>query len=636
MSLLEDFSRSLNIAEDLEKEELDEIGRDALEEYQEDLSSRWEWEERNERWMKLATQVVEEKSWPWENASNVKYPLLTTAAVQFHARAYPALVPSGDLVRARVIGFDDTGMKAKKAIRISKHMTYQLMEEMSDWEDDMDKLCIYLPIVGCAFKKTYYSPILGRNVSEFVSAMDLVVNYWAKTLEDCSRKTHILSLSQNDVLERQRAGLYRNVSLQKNTGNSKGIDDEISGLTAPDMDDAPYKVLEQHTWLDLDDDGYKEPYIVTIDEAGTVLRIVARYTPADISYNAQNEVIKINAEEYFTKFDFIPNPDGGFYGIGFGVLLGPTNDAVNTILNQLIDQGTLATTAGGFIGRGARLKKGDTSFQPNEWKQVTVTGDDLRKNIFPLPIREPSSTLFNLLGMLLDSGNRLASTTDMMVGENPGQNQPATTTMAVIEQGMKVFTAIYKRIYRSLKKEYQKLYELNARYLSPEEYFVVLDPGKEQIAMIGQGDYDLKSMDVVPAADPNVITQAQRLAKAQALFDLVQLGTVNPQVATMRMLEAQEQPGIAQLVQMPPQQPNPADVREDRKLQMDYELRMKELYLEEVKLVSELKDKEWQKNLDALESILKEKASLREDFKAAAETQEKGNQYDESGTESIS
>jgi len=636
MSLLEDFSRSLNIAEDLEKEELDEIGRDALEEYQEDLSSRWEWEERNERWMKLATQVVEEKSWPWENASNVKYPLLTTAAVQFHARAYPALVPSGDLVRARVIGFDDTGMKAKKAIRISKHMTYQLMEEMSDWEDDMDKLCIYLPIVGCAFKKTYYSPILGRNVSEFVSAMDLVVNYWAKTLEDCSRKTHILSLSQNDVLERQRAGLYRNVSLQKNTGNSKGIDDEISGLTASDMDDAPYKVLEQHTWLDLDDDGYKEPYIVTIDEAGTVLRIVARYTPADISYNAQNEVIKINAEEYFTKFDFIPNPDGGFYGIGFGVLLGPTNDAVNTILNQLIDQGTLATTAGGFIGRGARLKKGDTSFQPNEWKQVTVTGDDLRKNIFPLPIREPSSTLFNLLGMLLDSGNRLASTTDMMVGENPGQNQPATTTMAVIEQGMKVFTAIYKRIYRSLKKEYQKLYELNARYLSPEEYFVVLDPGKEQIAMIGQGDYDLKSMDVVPAADPNVITQAQRLAKAQALFDLVQLGTVNPQVATMRMLEAQEQPGIAQLVQMPPQQPNPADVREDRKLQMDYELRMKELYLEEVKLVSELKDKEWQKNLDALESILKEKASLREDFKAAAETQEKGNQYDESGTESIS
>ena len=227
-----DLLTSINIAEDLSEQELHKIGKEALAGYERDEDSRWEWMSRNDKWIKLASQVVEHKSYPWENASNVKYPLVTLAAIQFHARAYPALVPSGsDIVRGRVIGFDDTGEKAEKAIRIGKHMTYQLMEKMEDWEEDMDKALIQLPIIGCGFKKTYYSPTLGRNVSEFVSAKDLVIDYWAKNLEDAQRKTHILNMSENEVIERIRGGLYRDVTLEKRNDYSDSVSDDISGLS---------------------------------------------------------------------------------------------------------------------------------------------------------------------------------------------------------------------------------------------------------------------------------------------------------------------------------------------------------------------------------------------------------------------
>jgi len=262
-----------------------------------------------------------------------------------------------------------------------------------------------------------------------------------------------------------------------------------------------------------------------------------------------------------TKFSFIPNPDGGFYDIGFGTLLGPINNTIDSSINQLLDAGTLSNLPSGFLGRGIRLKGGNYRFTPGEWKFVNSTGDDLRKGIVPLPVNAPDAVVFQLLGLMIQSGERLSSTVDSMVGENPGQNQKATTTVAVLEQGMKVFSGIYKRLYRSLKKEVKKLYRLNGMFLPEEAYFIILDPSQEQAGKIGQGDYNSGDADVIPSADPTVATEQQRLAKVQGLMELLQLGTVNPTEVTRRVLEAEEQPGIESLMQLPPPQPDPEMIK---------------------------------------------------------------------------
>lgn len=613
---------STNIAEDLDKHTLDMIGSEAKSGYEDDLDSRSEWEERNDQWMKLASQVIEGKSFPWEGASNVKYPLLTTAAIQFHARAYPALVPNTDIVKVRVTGKDLDGQKHEKAVRIGKHMTYQLLEQMPEWEEDMDKLCLSLPIVGCAFKKTYYSPLHERNVSELVPAKALVVNYWAKSLEEAYRKTQIIEMNENQLIERQRAGVYIDCDLgdpQEGHTGHRDVSDEIQGLSDSGSIDAstPYIICEQHSYLDLDEDGYKEPYIITFEAAsGKVLRIVANYSEEDIVTNDKDEVVRITPFEHFTKFSFIPNPDGGFYDVGFGILLGPINESVNTLINQITDAGTMSNLQSGFLGRGIKLKRGDDRFKPGEWKTINSTGDDLRKSILPLPVREPSGVLFQLLSTLLESGQRLAQTTDMMVGENPGQNQAATTTMAVVEQGMKVFTAIYKRIHRSLKKEYKKLFKLNAEYLDVEEYFTILDPDQETQGMIGFDDYDLASMDVIPSADPNIITEAQKLAKAQGLLELLPLG-INPEIVKRRVLEAQEQYNIDELLQPVEQGEDPELALKNKELdhRISYENRSLDIKERELGLRG-AKEQHG--------ALMKERDADREDYKATTEAQKKG------------
>lgn len=558
ISTLQAFLSEDNVADGIDEEKLHLIGREVVDGYKRDLDSRSEWEERLEDSLKLAAQVTENKSFPWENAANVKYPLLTTAALQFASRAYPALIPGPNLVKGRVIGFDEDGSKLEQAIRIGKHMSYQLMEEMEDWEEDMDKLCIIIPIVGCAFKKTYYSPLKDQNISELVLAQDLVVDYYAKSLEDATRITHRLYQTERDIKERQLSGIYLDVDLVTPQGpDTSDTHDIINGLKEPEADEAtPYTVLEQHAYLDLDDDGYSEPYIITVElESSKVLRITPRFDATGV-LNEGDKVIHIKPVHYFTKFSFIPNPDGGFYDIGFGTLLGPINNTIDSAINQLLDAGTLSNLPSGFLGRGIRLKGGNYRFTPGEWKFVNSTGDDLRKGIVPLPINAPDATVFNLLGLMIQSGERLSSTVDSMVGENPGQNQKATTTVAVIEQGMKVFSGIYKRLYRSLKKEVKKLYRLNGIFLPLEAYFIILDPSQEQAAKIGRGDYDGASVDVIPSADPTVATEQQKLAKAQGLLELLQMGTVNPIEVTRRVLEAQEQPGIDLLMQLPPPQPS--------------------------------------------------------------------------------
>lgn len=616
---IEKILESINVAEDLDEKKLEEIFSEADSGYKEDKESRKEWEDRQDKYMELALQVVEQKNTPWANAANVKYPLLTTATMQFGARAYPGLIPGPQIIKGRVSGFDPTGQKAKSAERIGKHMSYQLIEEMDEWEEGMDKLCVSIPITGCMFKKTYFSPSKQKNVSELVYPKNLVVNYWTQNLKTAPRITHEIHLSDNDIYERIESGLFLDQEYENNRVEPDKTKDAVHGTTAPpDTDFSPNLFKEQHTWLDLDEDGYKEPYIVTFD-SHKVARIVACFDENSIKRNG-TKLVCIERIEYFTKYGFVPSPDGSFYDIGFGLLLGPINDSINTSLNQLHDAGTMATRAGGFLGRGAKIKGGKHAFKPFEWQNLQSTGDDIRKNIFPLPVREPSSVLFSLLGLLIEAGKELSSTVPMMMGQNPGQNQAATTSMAVVEQGLKVYSSIFKRLHRSLKNETKKLKRLNKIYLPPESYFQVLDPkvdpetGEKKTAeMIWREDYKDDNTDVQLYSDPNIVSEVQRMIKAQQVSELLQQGAIpNRDWGVRLILEAMDLPNVDEALTPPPPHPNPELELEQMKVQADAQYKMG-------KLQGELAV------MDAQVSELQTKAMLN---MAKAEAEENGVQID--------
>ena len=524
--------KSSNLVEDLEDEELvSSIGRQVVEEYKKDLESRSDWEERMANALELALQVQEEKSFPWPGASNVKFPLITIAALQYHARAYPSLINGTDVVKSRVIGTDPDGQKRARAERISMHMSYQILEEDENWEEQMDRTLITQPIIGCAFKKSYFDPNKGHNISEHILAKNLVVPYFAKSLETASRITHVLEFSKNDIQSRINRGIFSDLELtspksllhkdefQEAHDNAHGLKEPGDTVNLVESNDQVFTFLEQHRYLDLDEDGYLEPYIVTVrEDTEQVYRIVARYFEDSITKNKKGDILNIEPIHHFTKYPFIPSPDGGFYDLGFGVLLGPLNESINTLLNQLIDAGTMSTTAGGFLGRGVKIRGGDSSFKPMEWKRIDSTGDDLRKNIFPLPVREPSQVLFTLLELLINYGERIAGATDVMVGINPGQNTPAETSRNAVEQGMKVFNGIFKRTYRSLKEEFRKLYKLNQLFLPENTSFMDLNKGSQ--VGISYKDYLESSKTVRPAADPEMISDSQRINQANSLLGI--------------------------------------------------------------------------------------------------------------------
>jgi chaperonin GroES len=579
---IEEISRersfyNTNIATSLSEDQLTEIGKDCLRGFEVDLQSRWEWEQTVDEWTKLAMQTKEERSYPWPNASNVKYPILSIAAMQFNARAYPSLIPSdGKVVKGKVIGKDHQGIKANIANRVATYMSYQFMHEMHAWDEEMDKLLMILPIVGTVFKKTYWDGNTKKICSKLVHPKNLVVNNWAKSLEEAERITEIIELSQRCVEERKRQGIFldRDLGQPGYSNNSSNPSSEIDETT-------PYVFGEQHTYLDLDGDDYSEPYIVTFERTkGTVVRIVPRYEEENIELK-EEQIVKITPDHYYTKYSFVPNPDGSFYDIGFGILLGPLNEAVNSLINQLVDAGTLSNLQSGFIGKGLKIRAGENQMGPGKWIPVPSTGDDLRKQIVPLPAKEPSNVLYQLMGSLITSGKELASVAEIFVGKMPGQNTPATTTMATIEQGMKVFTAVYKRIYRSLDKEFKRVYTLNGIYLNPNTYTEVLEEP------VHPEDFKEDQNIIYPGADPTAVSQTEKLLKAQGLLELLPTGALDPIEVISRVLEAQEQPNWQQLFnkqiqesgQMP-EQPNPKMLELQAKTQADQQgamLRQQEL-----------------------------------------------------------
>ena len=557
--------QNLNIADAMDEDSLEKIGEELKKGFEIDVQSRQKWMDENESWMKLATQYKENKTFPWPGAANVKYPLVTTAAMQFSARAYPSLVPNQVPVKAVVRGKEGDEDKSALASAIAKHMNYQLMYEMDDWEEDMDKLCLILPISGCVFKKTYYDPVKEKNVSELVLAKDVVVNYWAKNIDEAPRVSHILEIHEDGIQTRVRKGIFRDVDY----GEPKIVPTHNDGTTrqeAPSQKDSttPYTFIECHCRYDLDEDGYPEPYVVTFEQnTGKVARIIPRFYHELVETNENEEVIEIQPINYFTKFGFIPNPDGGFYDMGFGLLLGPLNDTINTSLNQLLDAGTLSTLQAGFLGKGVRIRGGEYKMSPNEWKVVNANVDDLRKHIFPLPVKEPSRVLFELLGLLIQSGKELASISEIFVGKMPGQNTPATTTMETVKQGMAVFTAIYKRVYRSLDKEYKKLFMLNKLFM---------DDTIDYPVDLTRDAYSTAYLTVIPTADPDAASDAEKQMKAEFALQLAAQGLVNPQVATDMILTAMKFENKEALMQIPEKGPSP----EEQKFQMEAQLKQQD------------------------------------------------------------
>lgn len=522
LSLNSDLIEAPNLVDRFTAEDLTCIGDAVWRGYTADQASRSAWLRRSSAGMDLAMQIQRDKNFPWPGCANIIFPLISIAALQFSARSYSNILSGPEIVKYRVGGEDPNGVLQDRADRIGRHMSWQVLVEDRSWEEQHDLMLINLAIVGCNFIKTYFSPSLGHNDADLVMARDLVIDYWAKSVDKAARKTHIIPLSRNEIHERCVKGIFTEKLLDEawfqgvpstTSGTQQAQHDARIGVNPSQPDeDTPFRTLEQHRLLDLDKDGYAEPYIVTIEETShRVLRITSRIEREEDIERVNSRIATIHATEFFTKFSFIPAPDGGIYDVGFGTLIGPLNEGVNSGINQLLDSGTMANANGGFLGRGAKIRGGQYTFAPWEWKRVDSTGDDLRKSLVQLPTREPSGVLFNLIGLLIQYTDRLAGTVDTMVGENPGQNTKTGVANQTLEQGMQVYSSIFKRVWRSLQSEFSKLHQLNRVYLPIRQRF-----GDEGHYILRE-DYNSNPDLVAPAADPRIVSDQMRAQQAEVL-----------------------------------------------------------------------------------------------------------------------
>jgi chaperonin GroES len=552
-----------NIAEKLPDAKLTEIGQRAIREYDIDKKSREPWEARIKAAMDLAMLVAEQKDYPFAKASNIKYPLLTTAALQFNARAYPAIVKGNRVAKCQVWGNDPHGMKAARGDRVAEHLSYQLLAELPEWEGDTDTMLVVLPIVGCAFRKVYYDPSLGRNTTRLVTADRFVVNYRARSLEDCPRVTEEMQLYPYEIQERIRSKRFIEFDYADSSDQTDAPQSE-----KPDAqdDDAPHLFLEQHRLLDLDEDGYPEPYIVTVHHASQkVCRIVANFSEESVNFAEDGKVAAIRKQQYYVKYQFLPSPDGGFYGWGFGWLLKDISEAINTTMNEMLDAGHLANMQGGLVSSQLGIREKKITLAPGEWRVIN-TSAPISQAVMPISYPGPSQTLFNLLGLLVEAGKDVAAIKDVLTGEGLGANASPTTTMALIEQGLQVFTSIYKRIHRALKAELGIHARLNRKHVDPQKYAEFFDqdeqqqPGPNGMPMqlpTPEQDYNEGDMDILPISDPTSVSKMQKLAKAEFVWQTSQGNPmVNPHEALRRMYEAADVEEIDKLL-LPPPKPDP-------------------------------------------------------------------------------
>jgi len=544
-----------NLAEFLPDEILGELGSDLTQKYMDYNMSRKDWEQSYTKGLDLLGFKYDMRTEPFQGASGATHPVLAEAVTQFQALAYKELLPANGPVRTQVVGAPSQE-KAQQAERVKDYMNYELMEKMKDYEPDFDSMLFYLPLAGSAFKKVYYDELEGRAMSKFVPADDLIVPYSATSLDDAEAVIHRLKVSKNDLRKQQVAGFYLDIELgtpgyEENDVEKK--ERELEGQRKSKDDDI-YTLLECHVNLDLEgfehtDDqgepsGIKIPYIVTVELATRkVLAIRRNYQIGDPNKN------KI---DYFVHFKFLPGL--GFYGFGLIHMIGGLSRTATAALRQLLDAGTLSNLPAGFKMRGIRIRDDAQSIQPGEFRDVDAPGGNLKDSFMMLPFKEPSATLLNLMGIVVQAGQRFASIADLQVGD--GNQQAAVgTTVALLERGSRTMSAIHKRIYSSLKKEFKLLARVFKLYLPPEYPYDVVGGQR----MIKQQDFDDR-VDIVPVADPNIFSQTQRISLAQTEL---QLATSNPQMHNMynayrNMYEALGVKDIDQLL-VKPQQPTPLD-----------------------------------------------------------------------------
>jgi hypothetical protein len=553
-----------NLVEFIDDSELQSLSGDILSSIRHDKESRSEWEKTYVDGLKyLGMKFDEARSEPFEGSSGVIHPILAEAVTQFQAQAYKEMLPAKGPVKTQLVG-QRTAETEAQADRVQEFMNFYIMNVMQDYDPELDMLLFYLPLAGSAFKKIYYDNVLNRAVSKFVSPEDLIVPYEASDISSAERVTHAINMSRNEIKKQQLSGFYADVDVKSSSYDPDDDDvqkeiDEIEGMSPSYAEDRDHTVYEVHTILDLagfedvDKDGnptgLKLPYIVTIDESSqTVLSIRRNYVEGDPYKN------KIN---YFVQYKFLPGL--GFYGLGLSHMIGGLSKASTSILRQLIDAGTLANLPAGFKARGMRIRDEDEPLQPGEFRDIDTTGGSLRENLIPLPIKEPSNVLMSLLGILVDSGKRFAAIADMNVGDM-NQAMPVGTTVALLERGTKVMSAIHKRLHYAQRIEFQLLSKVFSEFLPPE-YAYETGTGPREIK---QSDFD-ERIDVIPVSDPNIFSQSQRITLAQELLQMVQS---NPQVhgpngiyeAYRRMYGALGVDNVEALLQPPPDMtPRPID-----------------------------------------------------------------------------
>jgi len=587
------FTEAVNVADELDEDELSDLGIKACQEFKIDERSRDDWVKVAKKGMETAKQFgATTKNYPFKNASNVNYPLLLVAALQFNARAYPALIDPAGVVKASPIGEDPEGKKNDIVHRVSKHMSWQLSHQMTEWEDDTDTMFMQLPIVGAAFRKTFRDKKENRNKSVMVPGLDLVVNQSARDIKTVPRITHINTLYPYEIEEEQRAGRFYDCDIQQ--ADSADNDPE-----------APHEILEQHRLIDLDGDGYQEPYIVTVHKASQkVLRIQANYVFNDIE-ELDGRIIRIPRREYFTKYTFIPDPDGGFYGLGYAHLIKKLGAAIDTTINQMLDAGHLQNAGGGFIGSGVRLKKGVFRMEPGKYHAVDASGQSLRDGIVNMEHPGPSAVLFSMLDLLINAAQDITSVKDILTGETGDKVQTATTTLALIEQGMKVFSAIHKRVYRAFTDEFKILFMLNAENPPEQDYERVLDVQPQ----LAKQDYDDGALDVIPNADPRLVTDAQRMARAQLVWELSKENPyINP-VEALRQLLTAAGLGAQEISSLLVEQPQPGPMEQLQVVDAEATVRDKVADIQVKEADAAKKTSEAQKTLedidrDKLQSLL--------------------------------
>ncbi len=538
-----------NLAEFMSDDDMNVIANELIGKFDEDKSSRKDWEETYTKGLDLLGFKYEERSQPFQGASGVTHPVLAEAVTQFQAQAYRELLPAGGPVRTQIVGKENL-LKQQQAERVSDFMNYQIMHVMEEYDPELDQMLFHLPLAGSAFKKVYFDNNLGRAVSKFVPADDIVVPYTATDLQTSERVTHVIRRSENEIKKMQVTGMYRDVSLSVSTEEDRVLNKEreISGVEKSDYADDMYTLLEIHCNLDLpgfeDQSGVKLPYIVTVDEgSGKVLSIYRNYRENDPLYRK---------DQYFVHFKFLPGL--GFYGFGLVHMLGGLSRTATAALRQLIDAGTLSNLPAGFKARGLRIRDDDNPLQPGEFRDVDAPSGDLRAGLLPLPYKEPSQTLYALLGFVVQTATRFATVADQKIGENLGANAPVGTTMAMMERGTKVMSAIHKRLHYGQKVEFTLLAQIFAEFL-PTMYPYEVEGGPPQIK---QQDFDGK-VDVLPVSDPNIFSVSQRVVLAQTQLQLAQS---NPQAhnvyeAYRRMYAAL---GVTDISAILPPPPAPAPV----------------------------------------------------------------------------